>query len=42
VLKNFEMKYGFDGLDERNNFPYRNISRFEMKFESKFREASMS
>jgi hypothetical protein len=22
-LKNIEIKYGFEGFDERNNFPYR-------------------
>jgi hypothetical protein len=42
LLQKFEIKYGSEGLDERNNFPYWNFSRFEMEFESKFREASMS
>jgi hypothetical protein len=38
----FEIKYGFEGIDERNNFPYRNFSRFETEFELKFRETSTS
>jgi hypothetical protein len=42
LLQKIEIKYGFEGFDERNNFPYRNFSRFEMEFELKFREASMS
>jgi hypothetical protein len=41
-IENFEIKYGCEGFDERNNFFYRNFSRFEMEFELKFREASMS
>jgi hypothetical protein len=42
VLHKFEIKYGFEGFDEGNSFPYRNFSRFEMKFELKFKEASLS
>jgi hypothetical protein len=38
----FEIKYSFEEFVERNNFPFRNISRFEMEFELKFREAFMS
>jgi hypothetical protein len=30
-LKN-EIKYRFEGFDERNNFLHRNFSRFEMDF----------
>jgi hypothetical protein len=36
-----EIKYGFKALGRRINFPYRNFSKFEMKFELKFREVSM-
>jgi hypothetical protein len=31
--RKFEIKYCFEGLDERNNFPYRNLFRFEVDFE---------
>jgi hypothetical protein len=41
-LKKFQIKYGSKDLDIRKNFPYINVSRFEMEFELKFREASMS
>jgi hypothetical protein len=36
----FEIKYGLEGFDERNNFLYKNFLRLEMSFEWKFREAS--
>jgi hypothetical protein len=39
-LKKFEIKYGFEGFDERNNFSYKNVLRFEVDFELNFREAS--
>jgi hypothetical protein len=42
LLQKFEIKYGFEGFDEGENFSYRNFSRFKMEFELKFREASMS
>jgi hypothetical protein len=32
-LKKFEIKYGFEVFDEKNNFTYRNVSRFELDFE---------
>jgi hypothetical protein len=32
-LKFFEIKYGFEGFDRRNNFPYRKFSRFKVDFE---------
>jgi hypothetical protein len=35
------MKYGFEGFENQNNFHHRNIFRFEVDFELKFREASM-
>jgi hypothetical protein len=34
------IKYGCEGFDVRNNFPYRTVFRFEMDFELKIREAS--
>jgi SLT domain-containing protein len=37
-LKKFKIKYGFKEFDERNSFPYRNFSRFEIEFEIKIRE----
>jgi hypothetical protein len=37
-LEKFEIKYGCEGLEERNNFLHRNFSRFEMNFELKFGE----
>jgi hypothetical protein len=37
-LKNFEIKYGWKEIEIRNNFPYRNFSRFKMEFELKIRE----
>jgi hypothetical protein len=36
------MKYGWREFGIRNNFSYRSFSRFEMEFELKFREVSMS
>jgi hypothetical protein len=41
-LGKFEIKYGFEALDQGNNFLYRNFSIFEMELELKFREASVS
>jgi hypothetical protein len=38
----FEIKYGHEGFEERDNFLHRNFFIFEMKFELKFQEASMS
>jgi hypothetical protein len=38
-LKKFEIKYGFEGFDGRNNFLYRNFFRFKVDVEWKFREA---
>jgi hypothetical protein len=31
--ENFEIKYGFEGFDETNNFSYRNSFRFGADFE---------
>jgi hypothetical protein len=41
VLGKFEIRYGFEGFDEKSNIPYRNSLRFGMDFELKFQEASM-
>jgi hypothetical protein len=41
-IEKFEIKYGFEGFDERNNFLHMNVSRFEMDFKLRFREVSMS
>jgi hypothetical protein len=38
VLQKLEVKYGWKELEIKNNFPYRNFSRFEKEFELKFRE----
>jgi hypothetical protein len=35
LLENFQIKYGIEGLEERNNFPHRNFSRFGMDLELK-------
>jgi hypothetical protein len=42
ILKKFEIKYGPEGFEERSNFSYRNFLRFEMDFELKVIEFSMS
>jgi hypothetical protein len=41
-LNFFEIKYGCEGFEERRNYPHRNFLIFEMDFELKFREVSMS
>jgi hypothetical protein len=40
-LKKLEIKYGCDGLKERNNFLYRNFFKFEMGFALKFGEVKV-
>jgi hypothetical protein len=35
LLERFQIKYGWKELEIRNNFPYRNFSRFELTFELK-------
>jgi hypothetical protein len=40
LLKNFQIKYGIEGFEERNNFLDRNFFKFEADFEGKFTEAS--
>jgi hypothetical protein len=42
MLEKLEIKYGWKELDMGNNYSYRNLSRFELKFELKFKEISMS
>jgi hypothetical protein len=42
VLEKLEIKYGWKELEMRNNSSYRNLSIFELKFELKFKEFSMS
>jgi hypothetical protein len=37
-LKIFEIKYGCEGFEERNNFIHRNFFRFEMDSELKIWE----
>jgi hypothetical protein len=37
-LYKFEVIYGCEGFELRNNFPYWNISIFRMDFELKFRD----
>jgi hypothetical protein len=37
-LKNFEIEYGCQGFDVRNNFSYRNFLIFETGCEPKIRE----
>jgi hypothetical protein len=39
-VKKIELKYGFEGFEERNDFLHRNFFRFEVDFERTFREAS--
>jgi hypothetical protein len=39
-LENFEIKYGWEGFEEKNNFFHWNFSRSEMDFKWKFREIS--
>jgi hypothetical protein len=38
MLQNFEIKYGFEGLEEGNNFIHRHFFIIEMGFELKFGE----
>jgi hypothetical protein len=33
MLKKIEIKYGFEGFEEENNFPYRNFFRVKVDFE---------
>jgi hypothetical protein len=40
MLEKIEIKYSFEGFEERNNFIYRNFLIFEVDFELKLREAS--
>jgi hypothetical protein len=40
IQKKIQIKYRFEGFEERNNVLHRNFFRFEVEFEWKFREAS--
>jgi hypothetical protein len=40
-LEKIEIKYFFEGFDERNNFLHRNLSKFEMDFKIKNRESNV-
>jgi hypothetical protein len=42
VLRKIEIKFGFEALEEGNNFISRNFLKFRIDFDLKFREASMS
>jgi hypothetical protein len=42
MLQKLEIKHGSKELEMRNNSSYRYLSRFELKFELKFKEVSMS
>jgi hypothetical protein len=42
MLKKLELKYGWKELEMRNNSSYKNLPIFELKFELKFKEVSMS
>jgi hypothetical protein len=37
-LKRFQIKYGCEGFEVRNNLPYRNFSKFGVEFELKIRK----
>jgi hypothetical protein len=39
-LKKFEIKYGFERFNERNNFPCRKFLRLKLDFELKITKAS--
>jgi hypothetical protein len=38
-LEKFQIKYGHEGFEVRNNFPYWNVSKFRIEFELKIKEA---
>jgi hypothetical protein len=42
LAQKIEIKYGFESLEEGNNFLYRKFLRFGMDLELKFREFCMS
>jgi hypothetical protein len=42
LLQKFEIEYVWKVFEIKNNFPYNGFLIFEMDFELKFREASMS
>jgi hypothetical protein len=40
-IEKIEIKYCFEGFDERNNFLHRNLSKFEMDFKIKIRKSNV-
>jgi hypothetical protein len=42
LLEKLEIKYGWKEVEMGNNASYRNLSRFELKFELKLKEVSLS
>jgi hypothetical protein len=42
MLEKFQIKYGWKEFEIRNDFSYRNFSRFETEFELKFSEIPVS
>jgi hypothetical protein len=38
-FENFQIKYGFEAFEIRNNFPYWNFSSFRTEFELKIKES---
>jgi hypothetical protein len=42
MLQKLEINYGWKELEMKNNSSYRNLSRFKLKFELKFKEIYMS
>jgi uncharacterized membrane protein len=41
LLEKFQIKYVFEGFEERSNLLHINFFRFELDFELIFKEASM-
>jgi hypothetical protein len=39
LLQNFQIKYGTEGFEERNNFPYWTFSKFGIEFELKIKDS---
>jgi hypothetical protein len=39
MLQKFQIQYGFEYFEIRNNYPYCNFSKFRIEFELKIKEA---
>jgi hypothetical protein len=39
LVKKFQIKYAFEGFEERNNFTYWNFSKFMIEIELKIKKA---